>query len=40
MRLKIARKIKFVESIEVEDIVFNGMDEIENKEKKLSFGKI
>lgn len=33
--IKLARKIKFVESVEVEDIAFNGMDEIENKEKKL-----
>ncbi len=33
--LKIARNLKFVESIEVEDIIFSGMDEIDNKEKKL-----
>jgi 16S rRNA (guanine527-N7)-methyltransferase len=33
--LKLAQKIKFVESIEVEEIIFNGMDEVENKEKKL-----
>lgn len=33
--LKLARQIKFVESVEVENIVFHGMDEIENKDKKL-----
>ena len=33
--LKLARRIKFVESLEVKNIVFHGMDEIENKDKKI-----
>ncbi|MGO9481118.1 MAG: 16S rRNA (guanine(527)-N(7))-methyltransferase RsmG [Candidatus Kryptoniota bacterium] len=33
--LKKARKIGFVDSILIENIVFTGMDELENKDKKL-----
>jgi 16S rRNA (guanine527-N7)-methyltransferase len=33
--LRAARNLKFVESIGISDIVFNGMDEVENKNKKL-----
>jgi len=33
--LKHARSLKFIESVEVRDIIFDGMDEVENKEKKL-----
>jgi 16S rRNA (guanine(527)-N(7))-methyltransferase RsmG len=33
--LRAARKIKFVDSIEVSDITFNGMGELENKDKKI-----
>jgi 16S rRNA (guanine527-N7)-methyltransferase len=33
--LRLARRAKFVKSIEVKDIVFKGMEEIENREKKL-----
>ncbi len=33
--LNVARKLKFVESVEVHDISFHGMDDADNKEKKL-----
>ena len=33
--LRAARNLKFVESIKVEDITFNGMDDLANKEKKI-----
>jgi 16S rRNA (guanine527-N7)-methyltransferase len=33
--IRVARSLKVVDSIEVSDIRFNGMDEFENKEKKL-----
>jgi len=33
--LRVARSLKIVESIRVTNITFNGMDEIENKDKKL-----
>ncbi len=33
--LRAARRFKFVEAIEVDEIAFDGMDELENKEKKI-----
>jgi 16S rRNA (guanine527-N7)-methyltransferase len=33
--LRAVRKLKFVESIEVDEIAFDGVDELENKEKKI-----
>ncbi len=33
--LNIARKMKFVKSVEISELAFHGMDQIDNKEKKL-----
>lgn len=33
--LRLSRRLKFIESVEVNEIIFSGMDELENKEKKL-----